>query len=519
MTKQTPSAPGATYKRQPGRPATGSLVWTKQGWSARFMATVDGERIRVQHPLETTSKAAAQAKLARLVAADSPTSDEARRPETFEEAARRIVATQAREGLASWKDRLARLERFAFPAFGGVRVTELRPSHIRTAVDAAFQAGKAKGTTQKLLVDCSTILGELWRDELITENPAARVRVPKGAPVNDRERVVLSDAEFEAFMACPDIDPELHTMSLASRTFGGMRTSDLHAWDWGHIDTARWLDAHVPRPKTKSKDRLGLPEVLLPVLQAWWDAKGRPTSGPVFPIRRGKRAGERKRGKISYAKALREALWQAGIVRPLPGFDEATTDEQRRPFCLIQAGSENYLPLDFHSFRRAYNTGLARAGVNVQTAMRLAGHRNPSTHMRYVMNTESLSAPSAALPAFLPPSEAKPKSPSPVSPRLFSVPGKSRTCDQRFRNTTEPPPLDAPGVFGAWPSDRRRLATIDAAHRRQSPAPETGAALFDAALADACLAFALRGLASRIGLSVAADAAARGPAPLEVGAS
>jgi hypothetical protein len=37
--------------------------------------------------------------------------------------------------------------------------------------------------------------------------------------------------------------------------------------------------------------------------------------------------------------------------------------------------------LDFHSFRRAFN-GLAGAGLNIQTAMRLAGHKNAGTHMR-----------------------------------------------------------------------------------------------------------------------------------------
>lgn len=31
-------------------------------------------------------------------------------------------------------------------------------------------------------------------------------------------------------------------------------------------------------------------------------------------------------------------------------------------------------------------------------AMQLAGHRNPSTHMRYVLGTERLGAPDAALP-------------------------------------------------------------------------------------------------------------------------
>src|SRR5262249_21917350 len=57
------------------------------------------------------------------------------------------------------------------------------------------------------------------------------------------------------------------------------------------------------------------------------------------------------------------------------------------------------LPVDFHSFRRAFNTALAAAGVNVQKAMKLAGHTKAATHMRYVMQTPEMRAvPTAALP-------------------------------------------------------------------------------------------------------------------------
>jgi hypothetical protein len=38
------------------------------------------------------------------------------------------------------------------------------------------------------------------------------------------------------------------------------------------------------------------------------------------------------------------------------------------------------------------------AGVNVQVSMKLAGHRNPTTHMRYVLLAETLTTPAAALP-------------------------------------------------------------------------------------------------------------------------
>jgi hypothetical protein len=74
--------------------------------------------------------------------------------------------------------------------------------------------------------------------------------------VDDRERVILTDCEFEAFMACPDVHAELHTMALASRTLGGARTSDLHAWD---VDTVHWARRSRASPKTNSGDRMVLP--------------------------------------------------------------------------------------------------------------------------------------------------------------------------------------------------------------------------------------------------------------------
>lgn len=115
----------------------------------------------------------------------------------------------------------------------------------------------------------STVLGELWRDEVVAENVAKRVQVPRNARVDDRERVVLTDAELEAFMARPDVHAELPAMAQVSRALGRAKTSDLHACDWAHGDTVHWLDAHVPRPKTKSGDRVALPDMLVPVPRAW----------------------------------------------------------------------------------------------------------------------------------------------------------------------------------------------------------------------------------------------------------
>ncbi len=400
-----------------GRSRTGQLVWRKRGWAARFWTVIDGERVRVQRDLETSNKAVARRKLARLLESENPTPAEAARSETFAEAAKRIVQKQKDEGLRTWKERWRRLERFAFPEFGNLDPREIRPAHVREVLEGAAGLGRSRSTVHQLKVDVSSVLGELWRDEVLPENVAARVRIPKSARVDGRDRVILTDEEFARFMACRDVDGELHTMALVSRCYGGARTSDLHGWRWEQIDTVHWIDAHIPRPKTKTKDRIMLPPVLVPLLQAWWHGGGKRTEGPVFPVREGKRAGQHKR-QMSYAKALRRALWQAGIVRPLPGYEAAASKLEAlrnakapaveiraaelaaQKLCLIQAGSEDFRRLDFHSFRRAFNTALGAAGVNVQQAMALAGHRTPQTHLVYVKLAQrgALETPTEALP-------------------------------------------------------------------------------------------------------------------------
>lgn len=74
--------------------------------------------------------------------------------------------------------------------------------------------------------------------------------------------------------------------------------------------------------------------------------------------------------------------WQAQVVRAAEGrLGDTIEEEPRRPW----------------RRRRAYSTALAEANVNLQKAMRLAGHRSPLTHMRYVDRVKALKAPEAAV--------------------------------------------------------------------------------------------------------------------------
>lgn len=425
-----------------GPQPTGTLVWTSEGWGVRVPVLIDGEPLKPVYPLGTTNKTIARRKKAKVVAdilaGNLPTRAATAAPEVFKDAAERIIEQQAKDGLKTSKERLSRVRRFTFEQLGALPINEIGPAHIRGVLEGARDAGLGKQSVIHLRNDLGGVFADLWRDELIAENPVKRVTLPKGLKVDRRPRLVLLDDEFAAFMAAPDVAEHLHLMALASRSFGGMRTSDLHAWDWSHIDVDTWATAEVYRPKTDGApgdsvlERLVIPEVLVGPLEAWWSRQGgKRRFGPVFPVRAGARAGERQT-KRSHARELRAALWGAGIHRPLPGFQEAfaAIEPARRrvrqleakgegrelyraalqalsaavdaaqALDALQAGTTRFRRLDFHSFRRAYNTALGAAGVNVQQAMALAGHKDPRTHMRYVELAQvgALEAPAAALP-------------------------------------------------------------------------------------------------------------------------
>ena len=79
-------------------------------------------------------------------------------------------------------------------------------------------------------------------------------------------------------------------LSLVARCEGGMRTGDLHKWDWTMLDRVYSQQCTIPRSKTSVPQVLAIPSVLAPFLRAWWERSGEPESGPVFPARVGKSA-------------------------------------------------------------------------------------------------------------------------------------------------------------------------------------------------------------------------------------
>jgi integrase len=386
-------------KSKPGPKRSGSLYMTKSGWSARIRVEVDGETVQRSYKLETMDRKAATAKLRRLVKMNAaPTKAEAKAAITCDEFAFPLLAARTAKGIAAAEYELRFYERVWSPRLGKKALDAITVSDIGDVLEGAAAGEimpiKRKGhraeperysrqSIEHMRATMIRILQAAMKAEIIIVNKAKLADIPE-IDEERKVRAVLTDAEISQLVACPDVDAEIKMLLLVSRTVGGQRAGDLNALDWTSF-TPGFVKCTFVRRKTRKKKptptTLVVPEPVRAFLQVWWEGQGCPTAGPVFPVRRGPRAGQSKKGSnMSYAKRLRRELLKARIDRH--------ELHHETPFTL---------PVDFHSTRRAYGTALARADVNEQKATALTGHSDGKTHRRY-LETLIVEVPRAALP-------------------------------------------------------------------------------------------------------------------------
>jgi hypothetical protein len=277
----------------------------------------------------------------------------------------------------------------------------------------------AEETLKKLRKAMKAVFEAARRVGVIKENPVADARIPDGARRDERAREILTDAEILTFLSGHATGPngkkprkdaerrlhELKVMAICARVFGGLRTAEVNRWTWNmimapDIDVQTFASINVRRAKAK-RGREGkvqtfiVPEPMRPMLRGWHELHGCPTNGPVFPVTKGKRSGEHRveRG-TSYPARLRRELLRMGIKRHAIHHHTPTS---RRA--------------DFHSFRRAFSTPLAEAGINEQRSMQLTAHADSKTHARCASRSERKGR----------------------NRRKTSTPGKIRTYDIRLR--------------------------------------------------------------------------------------
>jgi hypothetical protein len=120
----------------------------------------------------------------------------------------------------------------------------------------------------------------------------------------------------------------------------------------------------------------------------------------------GDRVGEERRN-VSHAKAFRRDLQRAFVAATERGESAPAKDSRRWKQLFTE--TDYTLPIDFHSWRRAYAQALADADVSAQQASALAGHADLGAHARYLRNAEKMRVmPAAALPRVELSQKAKP---------------------------------------------------------------------------------------------------------------
>lgn len=304
-------------------------------------------------------------------------------PITVKEACTAFLDDEDTKALASYVDVKKIVGRIS-EAMGQMLCRSVTAQDCTKVLRDQARSGRSESGVKKTRAYMSALFGFVRaRRQLQTTEWMKDIEMPKPTAYRHEPlpRVILSDDQFVQFVTCEAVPLLLRVLAALSRLVGGARTSDLHAILWSAVDLERgtvWLR----RPKTEKKTGTPtkphvIPRAALHMLKVWWMQQGRPTGDvPVFPGPDGKCIPARK---VSYARPLRRALVLAGITDPALLKKSAVTK-----------------PVDFHSFRRSFCTGLE--AEDERLAMRLAGHKSSKTHAGYVRAAGSMEVPERALP-------------------------------------------------------------------------------------------------------------------------
>ena len=276
----------------------------------------------------------------------------------------------------------------------------------------------------------SNVFNAVCRDDkALKSNPVEAASMPAFKETTVKERAVLSDSELATYLAWEHPTEhrrmavlERQVMACVARMFGGLRTGDLHALLWESFDVEHGAFAwgYAPRQKTRRPQLLEVPEPLRPFLRDWWERAGRPARGVVFPARRSGKRGDRvgqERLGVSHAAAFRRDLQRAFKHAHEAGLAAPTDGSQRWRELFDE--TKYTLPVDFHSWRRAFAQALAEADVSAQQAIALTGHSDMAVHARYLKSAGKMRrVPENALPQILVREKALPKGTGSESPRI-----------------------------------------------------------------------------------------------------
>lgn len=242
---------------------------------------------------------------------------------------------------------------YAIPLLGNKPLSELTPLDCVEFLSELKKKNLASSSVKVIYTLFKTALQTALQWELISSNPAAKIKPPKAVPKNKTFWTVEQTKQFISYSQANSIKWEPLFLLLLST---GLRISEALGLEWSDIDfnrkTLKVQRATVElkqskfvtqTPKSHTSIRtVGLSQQVLEILDLWEPDRAK-RSGPIFRTESGIPPHLRPLG-IS----LKRACLRAGV-----------------PY------------LNLHGLRHQHISLLAHAGVSVKAAQVRAGHANP----------------------------------------------------------------------------------------------------------------------------------------------
>lgn len=270
--------------------------------------------------------------------------------------------------LASYRKHLHSLASFSGPKAGLQSVSAILLTRWRDGLADTLSSS----TVNLAMKAVGACLQDAYRQGLIAENPARRVRPLRKSVDSIVERVPFTSEQAEALLASARAmrAKEWYQLILAGM-LTGQRLADIASMRWDDLELAdRALDASWWRFRTR---KTGL-SVAVPILPDLVDAiRALPQVGPyVFPVSRGfLEKSAMRSGTLS--NQFHRIMVHAGLV-------------PARPHVAAKAGrsvKRAQSPYSFHCLRHTLTTWLKSSGAGEAVAMAIVGHENKQVSRSY----------------------------------------------------------------------------------------------------------------------------------------
>jgi integrase len=237
------------------------------------------------------------------------------------------------------------------PVFGDMKLADITSDKVSEYVEKRLVTIKPSSVNRETacLSKAFSLAWKRWR--WVESNPMLLVEREKED--NERDRWLSYEEEGRLLAECP---PRLRAIVVFALNTG-IRENAILSLEWGHVDLLR-KTATLFKENSKNKNPYTVPLTNNAVEILNEQARVRPPRSKfIFPSTTG--------GKID----------QSWVVQQFPRFlEKAGIDDCR-----------------FHDLRHTFGTRLAQAGVDLYLIMKLMGHRDMRSTMRYAHhNTESL---------------------------------------------------------------------------------------------------------------------------------